>query len=183
MVTNTDGQSGTLTNAYTYTNPAPTVTLISPTSGTTGGGTAVTITGTGFLAGATVSLGGTAATNVVVASFTSITATDSGPRGGSGERCGDQHRRQSGTLTNGYTYTGVSGGSISFVQANAGPSTIQSSNTTVAVAYPAAEGAGHLNVVAVGWGDTTSTISSVTDTLGNCTRWRSDRRATRGCGR
>ena len=31
-------------------NPAPTVSLISPTSGTTAGGTAVTITGTGFLA-------------------------------------------------------------------------------------------------------------------------------------
>ena len=40
--------------------PAPTVTSISPNSGTINGGTGVTITGTGFLAGATVSLGGTA---------------------------------------------------------------------------------------------------------------------------
>ncbi len=37
--------------------PAPTVTSISPNSGTINGGTAVTITGTGFLAGATVSVG------------------------------------------------------------------------------------------------------------------------------
>ena len=35
----------------------------------------MTITGTGFLAGATVSLGGTAATGVTVVSSTSITAT------------------------------------------------------------------------------------------------------------
>ncbi len=166
-VTNTDSQSGTLPNAYTYTNPAPTVTLISPTSGTTGGGTAITITGTGFLAGATVSLGGTAATNVVVVSSTSITAATPAHAGGAVNIVVTNTDSQGGTLTNGYTYTGASGGSISFVQANAGPSTIQSSNTTVAVAYLAAEGAGHLNVVAVGWGDTTSTVSSVTDTLGN----------------
>ena len=59
-VTNTDNQSGTLANGYTYTsaNPAPTVSTISPTSGTTAGGTAVTISGTGFLSGATVALAG-----------------------------------------------------------------------------------------------------------------------------
>ena len=51
------------------------MSAISPTSGTTAGGTPVTITGTGFLAGATVSLGGTAATGVTVVSSTSITAT------------------------------------------------------------------------------------------------------------
>ncbi len=54
---------------------APTVTSVSPNSGTTAGGTAVTITGTNFATGATVTFGGTAATNVVVASSTSITAT------------------------------------------------------------------------------------------------------------
>jgi hypothetical protein len=54
---------------------APTVTGISPNSGPTAGGTAVTITGTNFATGATVSFGGTAATNVVVVSSTSITAT------------------------------------------------------------------------------------------------------------
>ena len=59
VVTNTDAQTGTLTNGYTYTtsNPAPTVSAITPNSGTANGGTAVTITGTGFLAGATVKLG------------------------------------------------------------------------------------------------------------------------------
>ena len=76
--TNTDAKSGTLTNGYTYTgpqsNPAPTVTAITPNSGSTNGGTSVTITGTGFLAGATVKLGGTSATSVALVNSTSITA-------------------------------------------------------------------------------------------------------------
>src|SRR5262249_33079805 len=63
-----------LNNGYTYTNPAPTVTSISPTSGTSAGGTSITITGTGFVSGAAVTLGGLAATNVTVVSATSITA-------------------------------------------------------------------------------------------------------------
>ncbi len=72
-------------------NPAPTVSAINPTSGTANGGTAVTITGTGFLAGATVSLGGTAATGVTVGA-----ARRSRRRrrrsGGSGECGRNQHR-------------------------------------------------------------------------------------------
>jgi hypothetical protein len=61
----------------------------------------------------------------------------------------------------------ASASGISFVQANSGPSTIQSSNTSVAVAFSKAQTAGNLNIVAVGWGDTTSAISSVTDSKGN----------------
>src|SRR3989449_4290655 len=73
VVTNSDGQSGTLTGGYTYTNPAPTVSAISPSSGTSGGRTAVTVTGPGFAAGATLNLGRTAATNAAVPPGTSST--------------------------------------------------------------------------------------------------------------
>lgn len=52
----------------------PTVSSISPNNGTTAGGTAVTITGTGFQSGATVTVGGVAATSVNVVSATTITA-------------------------------------------------------------------------------------------------------------
>ncbi|HYN22519.1 MAG TPA: M57 family metalloprotease, partial [Thermoanaerobaculia bacterium] len=52
----------------------PTVAAVNPKSGPTAGGTPVTITGTNFLAGATVTFGGTAASSVVVASPTLITA-------------------------------------------------------------------------------------------------------------
>ncbi len=105
-MTNTDAQTGTLSNGYTYaSNPAPTVTSITPTSGTTAGGTSVTITGTGFLTGATVSLGGTAATGVTVVSATSITAKTAAHAAGAVNVVVTNTDAQAGTLTNGYTYT------------------------------------------------------------------------------
>jgi hypothetical protein len=52
----------------------PTVTSVSPNEGPTAGGIAVTITGSNFASGATVAFGGAAATSVVVASATEITA-------------------------------------------------------------------------------------------------------------
>ena len=55
--------------------PPPTVTGIVPNIGVVGGGTAVTLTGTGFRAGDAVTIGGAAATSVVVISDTSMTAT------------------------------------------------------------------------------------------------------------
>src|SRR5262249_49508358 len=75
VVTNPDSQSTTLAAGFTYTNPPPTVTQISPASGLTTGGLGVTITGTNFASGATMTLGGTAAAAVTVVSPTSITAT------------------------------------------------------------------------------------------------------------
>src|SRR6266851_5008156 len=107
VVTNTDSQAGTLTNGYSYgpSNPAPTVSVISPATGTAAGGTSVTITGTGFLTGATVKLGGTAATNVNVVSGTSITATTAAHSAGAVSVVVTNTDSQSGTLNNGYTYT------------------------------------------------------------------------------
>lgn len=60
---------------YTIHFPAPTAASINPTSGSMGGGTTVTITGTNFLSGATVTFAGVPATNVNVVSSTQITAT------------------------------------------------------------------------------------------------------------
>lgn len=62
--------------------PAPTVTSVSPSTGTTAGGTSVAITGTDFVNGATVKFGGVAATSVVFNSATSLTATT--PAGSAG---------------------------------------------------------------------------------------------------
>jgi hypothetical protein len=52
----------------------PTVTGINPNNGQERGGTSITITGTGFISGSTVKLGGNAATNVTVESETKIKA-------------------------------------------------------------------------------------------------------------
>ena len=75
LVTNPDGQSGTLASGYTYVAPppAPTVTSVGPTDGPTAGGTAVTITGTGFVSGAAVSFDGLPATDVTVTSGSRLT--------------------------------------------------------------------------------------------------------------
>ena len=54
---------------------------------------------------------------------------------------------------------------IAFVQV--GAATPQSPQSTVTVAYPAAQNAGDLNVVVVGWNDTTSNVNSVIDSNRN----------------
>lgn len=56
-----------------YAYGIPTMTLVSPSSGPTAGGTAATLTGTNFTGVTGVTFGGTAATNVVVVNDTSIT--------------------------------------------------------------------------------------------------------------
>jgi len=82
------GQISTLTNAFTYRLSDPTLTSISPAAGPIGGGTTITITGTGFVNnpdGATwyqVNVGGVAATNVTYVNETTLSArTPSGAIG------------------------------------------------------------------------------------------------------
>ena len=162
VVSDSDG-SGTLTNGFTFANSAPTISSVSPNSGSTNGGTAVTITGTNFSSGATVTFGGTAASNVTVASSTSITATTPAHAAGA-VNVVVSDSNGSGTLTNGFTYTASTVG-ISFAQvASATP---QSQVISVKVSYPQAQTAGDLNLVVVGWNDTSATVQSVTDSLGN----------------
>lgn len=62
------------------------------------------------------------------------------------------------------TLTGPPPG-IKFVQVNY--ATPQSTLTKVTVTYTAPQGAGDLNVVIIGWNDTTSSVVSVTDSSGN----------------
>ena len=72
-VTNADTQSGTLAGAFAYLAAPPTIALIAPGSGSSLGSTAVTLTGASFVAGASVTIGGTAATSVTVVDPTQIT--------------------------------------------------------------------------------------------------------------
>ena len=101
-VTNPGGQSGSLASAFTYIL-APTVSSVSPNSGPLAGGTAVTITGTNFATGATVTFGSTAATNVVVVSSTHDHGDHSGGKCGCSDGDGDDGG-QSGSLASGFTY-------------------------------------------------------------------------------
>ena len=72
----TPGAIMSFTTAAGVTAPvAPIVSSVSPSTGTTAGGTVVTITGTGLTGATAVDFGSSAATGVVVNSDTSITAT------------------------------------------------------------------------------------------------------------
>lgn len=88
------------------TTAGPTVTGCSPSMGPSAGSTSITLTGTGFLSGATVTVGGASATSVVIVSATSITCVT--PAGSAGyanivvTQGGD-----TGTLTNGFFYTDI----------------------------------------------------------------------------
>lgn len=88
LVTNTDGQtSGTSGNGlFTYFFvAAPTVTSITPNSGTDAGGDSITdLHGTGFQSGATVKIGGVSATGVAFVSSAKLTCTT--PAGTAGAR-------------------------------------------------------------------------------------------------
>ena len=160
-VTNPGPQSGSLANGFTYV-VVPTVSSVSPNNGSTTGGTAVTITGTNFAAGATVTFGGAAATNVVIVSGTKITATTPAHAAGA-VMVTVTVNGQSGSLTNGFTYNPV----VAIRLAQVAAATPQSPTATVSVTYPAAQTAGNLNVVVVGWNDTASTVQSVQDSGGN----------------
>ena len=60
---------------------------------------------------------------------------------------------------------GLASAAITYVQGSY--STPQSPQATVTVTFPQAQSAGDLNVIAVGWNDSTATVASVTDTKGN----------------
>jgi hypothetical protein len=82
-----------------------TVTNISPASGGAAGGTAVTITGTNFQAGARVNIGGVECTGIVVVSSTSITCFTGAHAVGLVDVTVTNTDFGFGTLASGYTYT------------------------------------------------------------------------------
>lgn len=84
--------------------PAPTVTSVSPTFGSTAGGTQATILGLNFQAGAGVAFGGAAATGVTVVNSTIITASSPAHSAGTVDVVVTNPDTQTGTLSNGFTY-------------------------------------------------------------------------------
>jgi len=104
VVTNSDTQSTTVTNGYTYA-AAPTVTSVSPSSGSTAGGTNVSVNGTDFVAGATVTLGGSSCTPVSVISANQITCVTTGPNAGAVTAVVTNPDTQTGNLAAAFTYT------------------------------------------------------------------------------
>jgi formylglycine-generating enzyme required for sulfatase activity len=73
VAVSTPSGNATLANGFTYV-AAPTLASVSPGSGPTSGGTAITLTGTNLSGTTSVTVGGVAATGVTVVSPTTVTA-------------------------------------------------------------------------------------------------------------
>jgi hypothetical protein len=122
------GEVNPLTISFTIApptgNPAPTLTSIVPAQASREGGDLVTLTGTGFLPGARVTLAGKAATNITVVSPTSITATvppnfDAAPALVSDARVVNFDGKEA-KLTGGFTYLALPAPTIASVTPNEG---------------------------------------------------------------
>ena len=98
-----DSVASSSVNVVPVSGP-PTVTSISPTSGTTAGGTSATITGTNFISGTTVTIGGSSCTSVVVVSSTSITCTTPSGTAGAQDVVVATGVSPNATLVGGFTY-------------------------------------------------------------------------------
>ena len=95
-------RTATATNAFTYFAP-PTVSLLSPTSGSMLGGTAITITGANLTGTSSVTVGGVPATNVVAVNSTTVTAVT--PAGSVGAASVEVTGAEgTATATNAFTY-------------------------------------------------------------------------------
>ena len=113
VVTNTDMQSDSLPAGFTVSNPAPTVTSITPNTGINTGPVPITgLSGTGFLPNATVALNRTGypdiiATGVTVANPSSITCTVdlTGVTAGAWNVVVTNTDTQSGSLPGGFAVT------------------------------------------------------------------------------
>ncbi len=153
-VTTANGTSATsAADQYTYT-AAPTVTAVSPNSGSALGGTPVTITGTKLTGATGVNFGTVAATNVKVVSDTSVTAT--APAGTAGAvdvtviTPGGPSATSSADL---FTYDGVATGGTTYAYAS-----------TLGTTGTAKPDNAHFSLPAPGTVDTTNNHLLIADT-------------------
>jgi hypothetical protein len=156
-ITNPDGQSALLSDGFTYLAP-PTVLTISPSSGALGGGTTLSITGTGFFPGATVDVGGAACSSVSVVSPTSITCLTPSRPAGTYDIMVSNSDLQSATSVAAYTYQPAP--TVTSVTPGNGRS---SGSDSVVV-----NGANFLMGAAVNFGGSTCNVVSITPTTINC---------------
>lgn len=85
-------------------NDRPVVTIVTPNTGSSSGGTAVTITGSNFKTGATVTFGGASASNVVVVNSNQVTCTTPAHFPSSVDVRVTNPDAQYGVLLNGFTF-------------------------------------------------------------------------------
>lgn len=121
LVTNADGQtSSTLSSAFTYYN-IPEVSFLSPDYGSEDGGTTLTISGSEFVAGATVTIGGFACNSVSVNSSTQITCVTPAQSVGSYDLVVTNTNTYSTTVSNAFDYMARSDSWQTLTTTQAGP--------------------------------------------------------------
>lgn len=135
VLVTTPGGTNAANTLYTYVTPSPTVTAITPTSGTALGGTAVTIAGTNLTGATAVSIGGNAATSVVVVNTTTITAVTPAHAAGSVDVVVTTGAG-SGTGTGLYTY--IAAATTTALTPSVNPSQMGQTVTFTATIAPAA---------------------------------------------
>ena len=104
VVTNPDGKSDTLADGFTYIEPPPTLTRVDPDNADVTGGATVKIIGENFQAGATVTIGGNLASNVIFVSPTELTVEVPAGVAGSADVVVTNPDGKSDTLAGGFTY-------------------------------------------------------------------------------
>jgi len=103
-VTNPDGQSSTLENAYEYVAP-PTITAVTPATGSIAGGETVYVSGTNFTENTKVKIGANNATTVFVNATTLLVTTPTSATPGDVDVVVSDEFNQTATATGAYTYT------------------------------------------------------------------------------
>lgn len=157
-VTNGEGETATLTNAFTYTGTqsTPTITNIAPSQGPQTGGTDIVITGTGFQPGVLVTICGQSApvlnaTSTSISTITPacppgpVTITVTNPDGGTA------------TSTSGFTSFQTSSPTITSITPNVGPANVATPVTIVGTGFQGNA------VVTIGCGTATG-ITTINDT-------------------
>ncbi len=115
----TGGGSATSASAFTYQDPAPAVSGVSPLSGPAAGGTSVTITGAHFAPGAKVTFGGAAVPNVAILSDMQISMTT--PAGTAGSALVVVTNADTQSSTPGVAFTYLAAPTIASITPNTGP--------------------------------------------------------------
>ncbi len=145
---------------FTVTTTTPTISSLSPSSGSVG--TSVTISGANFGASqgsSTVAFNGT---NATPTSWSASSIVVPVPKGATS---GNVVVTVGGVASNGVPFTVTTATMPTFQQMNY--QTPQTSQTAVSVPFKAAQAAGDTNVVIVGWNDATAQVVSVVDSNGN----------------
>lgn len=139
---------------------APTVTSISPATGPIAGGTAITISGTGFMNGATVTIGDTAATSVIRVNSTTITAVTPTGTVGTKNVVVTNPNMLTGTLNNGFNYLAPNY-TLAISLAGNGSGTVTSDPAGISCSSGSctAEFSPNINVTLTATPNTTSTFS------------------------